>query len=65
MLEQSEDEIRSWRIGLRSASGTVPNVQDTEHAEMTLERSTSTRHAGEVVDLVAMRGVVGGTGFWC
>ena len=56
MLEQSEDEVRSWRIGLReegSASGKVPNVQDTEQAEMILERSTNTSHAEEVVDLVA------------
>ena len=56
MLEQSEDEVRTWRIGLReegSAGGTVPNVQDTEQAEMILEMSTNTRHAEEVVDLVA------------
>ena len=56
MLEQSEDEVRSWRIGLReeeTASGTAPNVQDTEHAAKILERSTITRQAEEVVDPVA------------
>ena len=52
----SEDEVRTWRIGLHeegSASDEELNVQDTEHSERILGRNTNTRHAEEAVDLVA------------
>ena len=56
MLEQSEDEVQTWRVGLHEegrASDKELNVQDTEHAEEILGRNTNTRHAEEAVDLVA------------
>ena len=56
MLEQSEDEVQTWRIGLHEegfASDKELNVQDTEHAEEISGGNTNTRHAEEAVDLVA------------
>ena len=54
MLEQSEHEVQTWRIGLHEegfASDKELDVQDTEHAEEILGRNTNTRHAEEAVDL--------------
>ena len=55
LLEQSEDEIRTWRIGIREgepASESVLNVQDTEHAVSFVEGRTITREAEEAVEMV-------------
>ena len=57
MLDQSEeDKVQAWRIGLHEegfASDKELDAQDTESAEEISERSITTRHAEEVVDLAA------------